>query len=254
MTMGRRRVRVLAVLAFALLGCAGHQAFDPWLVPRDSFLAGTDTIALSPLGLPDALEQPDPVQATFDSLITDALRAAGFVVVPSDIASDIWNHGADSIGGYYDPMTGDPDTSKLNPLRRYFKRRLRQEHGADAVLFPEVVVVDAPYSGGSAAWDGASQSVAGFFRVLLSAIDGTDLPAGTADGLSLDVQIEGTDDGAGAVFDNRGGIELWSKPNRDGSRLDQVPREKLFVDRERLRKSVRIALRSLLQGEERAPR
>ena len=252
MPMGRRRVRVMAVLAFALLGCAGHQAFDPWLVPRDSFLAGTDTIALSPLGFPDALEQPEPVRATFDSLLPEALRAAGFAVVPSDIASDIWNHGADSIGGYYDPMTGEPDTSKLNPLRRYFKRRLRQEHGADAVLFPEIVVVDAPYSGGSAAWDGASQSVAGFFRQLLSLIDGTDLPAGTADGLSLDVQIEGTDDGA--VFDNRGGIELWSKPNGDGSRLNEVPREKLFVDRERLRKAVRIALGSLLQPEESAPR
>lgn len=245
--MNRRTVlRWVTLLAWVPGGCAGKPAYDPWLVPRDSALAGADTIALSPLSLPDDLEEPEPVEALFDSLITEALRTAGFAVVPSELVSEIWNHGADSIGGYFDPLTGRADSSKLNPLRRYFKQRLRSEHAADLVLFPEIVVVDAPYADGQASWDGASQAVAGWLKVLASAIANIDLPAGTAEGLSLDVQIEGMD--GGAVFSQRRGIELWAKPGGDGG-LSRVPRERLFLDRKRSAKAVRLVLESLRTGE-----
>ena len=53
----------------------------------------------------------------------------------------------------------------------------------------------------------------------------------------------------GAVFSHRGGIELWAKPNGDGSRLDWVPREELFRNRERCEKAVRIALGTVVQRE-----
>ncbi len=248
----RRALPSFTLLALVLPGCAGKASYDPWLVPRDSFLAGTRVIALSPLKVPEELDEPAPVEALFDSLITDGLRAAGFSVVPSDVVSEIWNHGADSVGGYYDPMTGRPDTSRLNPLRRDFKRRLRDEHGAQAVLFPEVLVVEAPYADGQASWDGTSQAVTGLFKVLVSAIANTELPAGTAEGLSLDVQIESVE--GGAVFNHRGGIELWAKPSGDGSRLNWVPREKLFLDAKRNQKAVRLALGSVLTPEEKASR
>ncbi len=247
----RAELPVFTVLAFFLLGCGGKPAYDPWLVPRENFLARTRMIALSPLDVPDDLEQPEPVATLFDSLLTEALQEAGFGIVPADVVSDIWGHGTDSVGGYYDPMTGRPDTSKLNPLRRYLKRRLREEHGADAILFPEISVVDAPYADGTAKWDGTSQAVTGFLAALLSAIANTQLPAGTAQGLSLDVQLESVE--GGVVFTNRGGIELWAKPDRDGSQLNWVPRDKLFLDAKRNRKSVRVALGSILAREGSAP-
>jgi hypothetical protein len=246
--MRRRSILpVFVFLALLLSGCAGNPSYDPWLVPRDSFLARTRAIALSPIQVPEDLEEPEPVEAMFDSLIANALRAAGFSVVASDIVLEIWNHGADSIGGYYDPMTGRPDTSKLNPLRRYFRQRLRDEHGAQAVLLPEIVVVDASYADGEASWDGTSQAVAGFFAILLSAIANSQMPAGAAEGFSLDVQIESVD--GGVVYTNRGGIELWAKPSGDGSRLNWVPRERLFADRKRCEKAVRIALEPVLKRE-----
>lgn len=242
----RTKLRLVTLLAWVLAGCAGKPAYNPWLVPRDSVLANTRTIALSPLRAPDDLEESEPVEALFDSLITDALRAAGFVVVPSDVVSEVWNRGADSIGGYFDPMTGQADTSKLNPLRRYFKQRLREEHAADAVLFPEIMVVNAPYADGKASWDGTSQAVAGWFSILASVIANTDLPAGTAEALSLDVQIESIE--GGPVFNHRAGIELWAKPGGDGS-LSWVPRERLFLDRTRIQRAVRRALESVLTEE-----
>jgi hypothetical protein len=231
--------------ALLLWGCAGNPSYDPWLVPRDTFLARTRTIALSPIRLPEDLEDPEPVESLFDSLIGNALRGAGYSVVSSDIVAEIWNYGADSIGGYYDEMTGEPDTSRLNPLRRYFRQRLRDEHGAQAVLLPEVVVVDAPYSDGQARWDGTSQSVAGFLAVVLSAITNHEMPAGTAEGLSLDIQIEGVD--GGVIYTNRGGIELWAKPSGDGRELNWVPREELFARRERCEKAIRAALGAILE-------
>lgn len=129
----RSTPRLWSVLALVLGSCAGNPRYDPWLVPRDSFLADTRVIALSPLRVPDDLEQPEPVEMLFDSLITSELRAAGFWVIPSDIVSEVWNDGADSIGGYYDPMTGLADTSKLNPLRRYYQRRLACRDGGGAL-------------------------------------------------------------------------------------------------------------------------
>jgi len=239
------------LVALLLAGCAGNPSYDPWLIPRDTFLARTRTIALSPIRLPEDLEQPGPVEVMFDSLITDALKTAGFSVVPSQVVSDIWNHDADSIGGYYDPVTGEPDTSKLNPLRRHFRQRLRDEHGAQAVLLPEILVVEASYADGKASWDGTSQSVAGFFEVLWSVISKSQMPAGTAEGLSLDVQIESVD--GGVVYNNRGGIELWAKPSGDGSRLNWVPRDKLFLDRDRHEKAIIEALGPVLQRERSAP-
>lgn len=173
-------------------------------------------------------------------------------MVSPDIVSDIWGHGADSVGGYYDPMTGRQDTTKLNLLRRYLKQRLRDEHGADAILFPEITVVDAPYADGTATWDGTSQAVARFLTVLLRAIANSDLPAGTAQALSLYVQLESVD--GGIVFTNSGGIELWAKPTGDGSSLNWVPREKLLLDRKRNQKAVWIALGPVLEREGGAPR
>ena len=237
----------VVLLAWVLAACAGKARYDPWLVPRDSVLAATHTVALSTVRVPDDLEDPDPVAALFDSLLTDALRTGGFAVVPSDIVSEIWNQGADSIGGYFDPMTGQPDTSKLNPLRRYFKQRLRSEQAADLVLFPEIVLVDAPYADGQASWDGTSQAVAGWFKILISAIANSRLPAGTAEALSLDVQVESID--GGSVFNQRAGLELWAKPDGDGD-LSWVPRERLFLDQKRNAKAVRLVLASLLGDEE----
>jgi hypothetical protein len=243
----RTKLPWVTLLAWALGGCAGKRVYSPWLAPRDSILTATHTIALSPLRVPDDLEAPEPVEALFDSLITGALRAAGLTVVPPDLVSEIWNRGADSMGGYFDPMTGRADTSKLNPLRRYFKHRLRSEHAVDLVLFPEIVVVGAPYADGQASWDGTSQAVAGWLKILASAITNTPLPAGTAEGLSLDVQIEGMD--GGSVFNHRAGIELWAKPSGSGD-LSRVPRERLFRDRKRSAKAVKQILESLLGDEQ----
>ena len=162
--MRRRSILpVFVFLALLLSGCAGNPSYDPWLVPRDSFLARTRAIALSPIQVPEDLEEPGPVEAMFDSLIANALRAAGFSAI------------------------------------------------------------------------------------LLSAIANSQMPAGAAEGFSLDVQIESVD--GGVVYTNRGGIELWAKPSGDGSRLNWVPRERLFADRKRCEKAVRIALEPVLKRE-----
>lgn len=225
-------------------GC-GSKRYDPWLVPQERFSATVRTIALVSTDLPEDLEDPDPAQATFDSLLAAELRAAGFNVVGPAVTREIWGRLVDSVGGYYDPFTGRKDTTKYHPVRRAWSRILSETHGADAALFPAIIVVDARVVDWKATWDGTSQTVEPWGRVLLdmlgavaSGLSGTEPPhrgERTTPAFSLEVQVERLD--GEVMYVNRGGIEVWARP---GGR--RVPRRALFQDMERNVKAVRAAL------------
>ena len=235
-----------AFLVGLLAACGGKTTYDPWLTPQQDFAGTVHAMAVVSVEPPDDLEDPTPVEATFDSLLIAELVGAGFRVVSSQVTGDLWGGLVDSVGGYYDPFTGRQDTSKYNPLRRAWMRILREEHGADAVLFPSIVVVDAGVSDWKASWDGTSQRVQSIFSAALRAIAGEE-NAATTPALSLEVQIEDMD--GEVVYVNRGGIEVWEKPaSGRGEGYREVPRSELFRDAERNTRAVRLALGSILTG------
>ena len=247
----RAVARLTYPLAVTLIaaGCRGKQ-YDPWLLPETHFATSVRTIALVSTEAPDGLDDPDPAEALFDSLLAAELQAAGFSVVSTAATGAIWRRLVDSVGGYYDPFTGRKDTASFNAVRRSWQHHLRDTHGADATLFPRIVVVDARVTDWKASWDGTSQTVWPWSKTLLAVFDavvsglaGTE-PAlsseeGTTPALSLEVLIERLD--GQVMYENRGGIEVWVKP--DGH---PVPRVALFQDMERNVKAVRLALGSIL--------
>ena len=247
----RAVARLTCPYAVALIaaGCGSNQYdSDAWLLPEKHFATTVRTIALVSTEAPDGLDDPDPAQALFDSLLAAELQAAGFSVVSIAATGAIWERLVDSVGGYYDPFTGRKDTTRLNAVRRSWQHILRDTLGADAALFPRIVVVDAPVKDGKASWDGASQWVWSFGQTLhavvdaaLSGLAGTQ-PAPPSEettlALSLEVVIEGLD--GEPMYENRGGIEVWAKPGRPVSRAD------LFQDMERNVKAVRVALGPIL--------
>src|SRR5207247_9880796 len=101
------------VAALMAAGCAGKR-YDPWLVPEEQFAASVRTIALVSTEVPEDLEDPDPAQATFDSLLAAELRAAGFTVVRAAVTAAVWRRLVDSVGGYYDPSTRRESTSRYH--------------------------------------------------------------------------------------------------------------------------------------------
>ncbi len=242
------RLTCLAVTLIAA-GCRGMQQYDPWVQPQARFATAVRTIALVATEAPDGLDNPDPAQALFDSLLAAELQAAGFSVASVTATGAIWERLVDSVGGYYDPFTGRKDTTRLNAVQRSWQQILRDTLGADAALFPRIVVVDALVRDGKANWDGASQWVWSWRQTLAAVVEALmDGLAGaqpqqpseeTTPALSLEVLIEGLD--GQLMYENRGGIEVWAKPGGL-----PIPRAGLFQDTERNVKAVRVALGSIV--------
>src|SRR5437773_10590053 len=81
---------ICAVVAALMAAGCGRNRYDPWLVPEEQFAATVRTIALVSTEMPQDLEDPDPAQATFDSLLAAELRAAGFIVVTPPLPRESW--------------------------------------------------------------------------------------------------------------------------------------------------------------------
>lgn len=237
----RSQGHIAAFLTVAGLAAAcGGKPYDPWLAPESEFRSTVSRIALITVQTPEELQDPDPVRALFDSLLTGTLTAAGFAVIPSARSRALWSHGVDSIGGAFDPNTGRADTLKLWAIQRYVLGRLEAEDSADAFLAPAVVIVGADFREHKARWDGASQTIEGFGSTVLRLFSGWNRE-GRVPALSLNVDIRAM---AGRrLFSNRGGIEVWAKPGSE----EPVPRAELFVDPARNTRAVWLALRPIVE-------
>jgi hypothetical protein len=183
------------------------------------------TIALSPTRLPDGLENPEPVQVLFDSLLAGELGRAGLTVIPSTEAGAIWKRLVDSVQGFYSAITGERVEAKYRAVMDGTRHGLTGRFHADAWLRPRIEVVPVDFEGGKARWDGASEGMG----------NGS---SGTVPALSLVVSVSdtsGTD-----IYSGRGGIQVLSKGSKN------VPRDKLFRDSKRNHQALHLAIDSLV--------
>src|SRR5207244_11695624 len=123
------------------LGCrTAPPPYEPFKISRDGFYGKVRTIVLAPVIVPANLEDQEPVKTKFESLVEAKLREAGFSLVPSREYSAIWQRTTDQMGGFFDPMTGKVDESKVKAARTHTLRELQRTAQADAVLFPNISV------------------------------------------------------------------------------------------------------------------
>lgn len=229
---------LIAALGFA---CAGHTPYNPFLVPQDRIYGSVRTIALSPVVAPREIAKVDPARGRFDSLLTTALRAAGFGVVPAESSLSLWKHVSDSLGGLYDPATGARDSAKFLLARRLTMSELKQRFGADAWLHPAIVFAPAKFDAGTATWDGAKESYQSFGAKFLAAFLGTET-YGKTPALSFLVGLEDID--GRDLYVNQGGLQLYEKPH--GRQFEPILPGELYADPVRNAKAVEIALRALV--------
>ncbi len=187
--------------------------------------AALQTIALAPLETPDGLDNPEPVRALFDSLLTGELTRAGFTVVPSREAGAIWTRLVDSVQGFYSALTGELVEEKHGAVVNGTLRELKERFHTDVWLRPEIDVVAVDFEGGKARWDGTDEGVG----------SGT---SGTVPALSLAVVALDMD--GKTIYAGRGGIQVLRKGFKD------VSRDKLFQDAKRNLKALHLAIDSLL--------
>src|SRR2546425_630769 len=208
-----RATCVVSLAAIAIAGVATRHA------------DAIKTVALSPLDVPDGLENPEPVRALFDSLITSELVRAGLTVIPSREVGAVWRRLMDSVHGFYSPITGERVPEKYDAVRSGTLRDLKERFHADAWLRPRIQVVPVDYAGGKAFWDGASEGVG----------SGT---SGTVAALTLVVALSDTT--GSDVYIGRGGIQVLRKGSKE------VSRDKLFKDTKRNLQALHLAVDSLI--------
>src|SRR5437763_3525162 len=135
----------LGAVAGLCVGCAGHAAYNPFIVPQGRIYGSVKTIALTHVRAPSDLPNVDPNRGKFDSLITAELRSAGFAVVPPEESEAIWKRVTDSLGGLFNSATGERDTVRLNTARGLAMRELQTRFQADAWLHANIVFSSAKF-------------------------------------------------------------------------------------------------------------
>jgi hypothetical protein len=235
------RLGFAAVLAVACSSAVKQQsASNVWLVPEEQFFAKVDTIGIGPVWVPDSLENPAPVRALFDSLISEQLRLAGYTLVRIPNMREITDS-ENREHGQFNPATGEPDEVAARTAAEHALGRLAGQYPqVDAFLMPDLVVVGARVEGKDAYWDGTSQNIANLSDWLVMRDFSGTLPA-------FSVCVRFLDPAGSLMYHNDGGVQVASTPRK------VVERSKLFVDAERNLNAVRFALKAVLKRPARAP-
>jgi hypothetical protein len=158
-------------------------------------------LALAPLEIPRLKER-------YARLLHAKLSALGFEVAGDEDFEELWAAERSAANGFYDVLTGLPDTVKLSAARAHVFAKLRERYHLSAIVVPSIVSRAAPYRFGYAKWDGISESVSGGGSVLFNAsIFNSNIGyIGELEALSLRIQI--IDDANRVLFEGIGGIEL----------------------------------------------
>lgn len=150
------------LLVLLLVAAACGSSREALLTPAErATYASTNTIALAPLNL-TAQERPQALitaSAYIEQVLTERLERAGFRVLEPEVARPVYDTLALNTQNKYDAGTGEPNPAVMAGLKAAFAREMAERHGADAVLFPAVLVVRANIRGATAEWDGVREPV-----------------------------------------------------------------------------------------------
>ncbi len=201
---------------------------------HDGTMGSVRGIALSPVrNLVNELFVPESLLVVIDSTLESRVRLAGFGVLPASTYQRVWDEMLAAFGPFYDPLTGARNDSLFGLARDSLYTHLQFTYQVEAVLYAELVSVTAVVDDGRADWDGARQSLVGWFaqladgilQVLEAIADGeseSTLDDGEVEAMSLGITIE---DQEGAVrYERWAGVEVIAD-HSTGSRL---PDGKLF--------------------------
>lgn len=231
---------LLLVAAGCAKGPAHVETSDPFVIPKDYFYKTIKIIAVAAVTIPEGMPEPAAITEEFDSLIEDELRRGGYTIVRPQEYSAVWKRLSEEANGFIDPYTEERDDEMVVKAMLETLETLQADFDVHAVLIPDITVVEAPFAGGRAEWDGVSQSInvggpmKGFFA---------GSPEGTLGALTLSINI--WDKRAMKVYSKAGGLEVLRK--MDGKEFVNVPRQDLFTDEQRNKKAVEVALDPLIK-------
>ena len=209
-----------------------------------------NTIVLTPVSVPEGFEEFTTTMEEFDSLIAASLNRAGYTLIPADEYAALWEEMLERAVGLFDTLTGERSEAVFEATRQELFERLGELYHPDALLYPEIWIVDAPFAGGTAQWDGVSQELVGVGTRIVDALGAlfsateSNLPTGDVEAVSLVVFIENME--GEEVYANSGGIQILEKVGTHPDDRKPVPKDEWFANHSRNRRAVSIALGPIL--------
>jgi hypothetical protein len=210
----------LAFILLALLGSGAaaargaHGEDKPaanFEVPRADLMSTVKTIGMMPIVVAEEVPDKDIVAARYEAEITARLTSAGFVVVPASAMREIRERNQATLGGLYDPMTGQRIKEKVDALNEFSSHEYLATHKVDALLQPAIVRRFTQFSVGKASWDGvidSSSGRAGFSHFMARMATGGVDAEGRVPALSFVVRL--TDAGGKLLYSGAGGLQVLS--------------------------------------------
>ncbi len=217
------------LLALALLGG-----------PRLGAQSVPARLALMPVGVPSGLDSTGTARHLLDSLLTGLLAQHGYVLVPPDSVDPIWTRAEASVGGLFDPVTGERSEARVDQANQFLRDTVTARYAPDALVFPRVRIVVVPFRGGKAKWDGIEEKT-GARGGLGAAFLGSFQGRLRALSFVLGVRRLTVADSMGFVA--RGGVQLIDHSVND--KLTALPVDSLLIDPALLERAVRLAVTGL---------
>mgnify|MGYP002813775601 CR=1 FL=1 len=245
-----------SLLLFQVLQAgAGEKAFD---IPEPAFFDRVHTVVMLPCSFPRDFEKSDTLAARaavlkprLDSIMVATLEEVGVRTISAGEVDSVWQQFADSLGGLYDPMTGESDSTKFAITQLRTMSELGSRYHPDAWILPKVRYVLASFRGGWANWNGVKQRMVGhtsFMKLLTKSGDGN--MQGTISALTLYVSFVDMQDQP--LYSWGGGLQVTATL-KNGKFVDVDPSE-LFVNREQSDKAVEKALEKLVKYAQKHPK
>jgi hypothetical protein len=221
--------------------CDRHQ--KPFAVPAESVLATVKTIAVTSPWIEPALSDSARRRGTaaIDSLVQAELRAGGFASVSPAVTDSLWKVIRDSVGGFFDPRTGQADTTKQNAATDALLSGLRERYQVDALLVLQIRIVSADFDKWTVKWDGTHQTFGNLGHHFTNALL-HDTYKGRTRALSLIAFVQ--DLHRRPLYTGRGGLQVYVEP-KNGKFVD-LPDSVFFADTSRNAAAVHLALCQLV--------
>lgn len=240
----------LPVVVPAAVSCSVNSDQATHVATPDQQSVSINTIVLTPVSVPEGLEEYTAAMEEFDSLIAQSLERAGYTTVPADEYAELWEGILSGTVGLFDSLTGERNEAVFEAARQVLFGWLSELYDPDALLYPEIWIVDAPFAGGTAQWDGVSQELVGVGTRVVDALGAlfsateSNLPTGAVEAVSLVVFIENME--GEEIYANSGGIQVLEKVGKRTDDRKPVPGDEWFTNHSRNRRAVSVALGPIL--------
>jgi hypothetical protein len=238
-------VAIGALCAFAFVQSSlGADKDARFKVPRETIVEKVKTIAIMPARVADGVPDAEGVALRYEAQIASRVEGAGFTVIPASAMREIRERLKKTLGGLYDPMTGEANKDKVKAFYEYARNEFASGYKPDATLRIGILERRASITGHLAQWDGVSENTSGRSG-LASFLFDTDAE-GSSPALSLVITLEDTKgDMMYAAF---GGLQVLSYMRSTGlyPKPVHVDRKYIMTDPARDARALALALGPLI--------